>query len=131
MILGSGATVASPARGLLIRPFMLLALRTFSSVLVSTTGPSHQSAVIVLSFVNNRFVGDVDVFYQIYQMHTLLYGLVRFYLQKNALGPRSSPKEVFDWNQYVGCGVVVRGRNPTNLVPYAACKLLSLLPSSR
>lgn len=72
---------------------------------------------------------DVDVFYQNYQMYTLMYELLRFYLPKNALGPRSLPKEVFDWNHCVAYTIESSVKNPTNLLLYIACMshLLSLL----
>lgn len=64
---------------------------------------------------------DVDVFYRNYQMYTLMYELLRFYLPKNALGPRSLPKEVFDWNHCVAYTIESSVKNPTNLLLYIAC----------
>lgn len=72
--------------------------------------------------MDNRFVGDVDVFYQGYQMYKLLYELLRFYLQKNALTFRSLPGEVFDWNQCVAYSVESSVKNPTNILLYIACR---------
>lgn len=73
--------------------------------------------------VDNKFVGDVDVFYRNYQMYTLLYELIRFYLQKNALGIISLPKEVFDWNHCVAYSTDSSVKNPTNILLYIACRL--------
>ncbi len=72
--------------------------------------------------VDNKFVGDVNVFYRNYQMYTLLYELLRFYLQKNALGRTSLPKEVFDWNHCVAYSIESSVKNPTNLLLYIACR---------
>ena len=129
--MGSGATVAGLARG---SPHQ--AFSAFGTAYIFLCPGFHDQTLAPVgshcpSVVNNRFVGDVEIFYRNYQMYTLLYGVVCFYLQKNVLGPRSPPKEVFDWDQCVGCGVVDSGRNPTNLVLYTACRLPSLLPSSR
>lgn len=73
--------------------------------------------------VDNKFVGDVNVFYRNYQMYTLMYELLRFYMQKNALGVKSLPKEVFDWNQCVAYSTDSSVKNPTNLLLYIACGL--------
>ncbi|CAF9920716.1 MAG: hypothetical protein ALECFALPRED_001610 [Alectoria fallacina] len=70
--------------------------------------------------VDNTFVGDVDVFYGNYQMYTLMYELIRFYLQKTSLGIKSLPKEVFDWNHCVAYSIDSSVKNPTNLLLYIA-----------
>ncbi|CAD6572865.1 MAG: hypothetical protein ASARMPRED_005751 [Alectoria sarmentosa] len=70
--------------------------------------------------VDNTFVGDVNVFYRNYQMYTLIYELIRFYLQKKSLGIKSLPKEVFDWNHCVAYSVESSLKNPTNLLLYIA-----------
>ena len=68
--------------------------------------------------VDNVFVGDVNVFYRDYQMYQLMYQLIRFYLQRNALfGER------FTWDQCVGMDAQSSARNPTNFLLYTACKL--------
>ena len=72
--------------------------------------------------VDNTFVGDVNVFYRNYQMYTLIYELIRFYLQKKSLGIKSLPKEVFDWNHCVAYSVESSLKNPTNLLLYIACR---------
>ena len=78
--------------------------------------------------VDNRFAGDMNVFYRDYQMYTLLYGLIRFCLQRDALSSKSVPNEVFDWNQCVGYTPQSSMKNPTNLLLYIACRLPFLFP---
>ena len=72
--------------------------------------------------VDNKFAGDVAVFYRQYQMYTLMYELIRFYLQQDALSARSSPKEVFDWNRCVAFSIESSLKNPTNILLYIACR---------
>lgn len=79
---------------------------------------------------DNKFVGDVDVFYRNYQMYTLMYELIRFYLQKNALGSESLPKETFDWNECVAYGIESSVKNPTNTLLYIACRSHICFPCS-
>lgn len=68
---------------------------------------------------HNKFKGSVDVFYRNYQMYTLLYQLISFYL------PRSA-SEVFNWNECVALDVKSSVRNPTNILLYIACRLHAL-----
>ena len=71
---------------------------------------------------DNRYSGDVDAFYRKYQMFTMLYQLVRFYLGHYALDTHTRPREAFDWNIVVRYGVAESAKNPTNYVLYSACK---------
>ena len=68
----------------------------------------------------NRFAGDQNDFYKDFQIYTLLYQLIRFYLGKDALGRRSRPREVFDWNLCVRFTMAESIRNPTNMLLYIA-----------
>ena len=72
--------------------------------------------------VDNQFFGDKNAFYRNYQMYTLLYELIVFYLGINALDSASVPKEVFDWNLCVRFSMRDSIRNPTNLLLYTACE---------
>ena len=60
--------------------------------------------------------------YEDYQIYTLLYELIRFYLGWSGLGPETNPKEVFDWNLCVRYSMDASILNPTNYVLYAASK---------
>ena len=66
---------------------------------------------------NNVFLDNAFAFYQDYQMYTLMYQLIRFYLQENTL--RS---ELFGMNNCVGMSAESSARNPTNFVLYTACE---------
>lgn len=72
--------------------------------------------------IGNKYSGDVDAFYRNYQMYTMLYELIRFYLGKFALTSFTIPKEAFDWNQVIRYGIQESVRNPTNLLLYSARK---------
>ena len=72
--------------------------------------------------INNKYVGDSKNFHKNYQVYTILYELIRFYLGVSALNPNSDPKEVFDWNVCLRYGPDVSWRNPTNLLLYIACE---------
>ncbi len=82
-------------------------------------GPSQYRCPQV---VGNRYSGDVDAFYRSYQMYTILYELIRFYLGKLALNAFSRPKESFDWNTIIRYGVEESVKNPTNMLLYSACE---------
>ena len=71
---------------------------------------------------NNRFAGDPSVFYRNYQIYTLLYQLIRFYLGSHALGRKGQPEEVFDWNLCVRNTILESTLNPTNILLYIASK---------
>ena len=73
--------------------------------------------------MENIFIGNVNNFYRNYQMYSLLYGLIRFYLQEDALRSRTFPKEAFDWNQCVGYDPRSSMKNPTNFLLYIARRL--------
>ena len=71
----------------------------------------------------NRFAGDPNIFYQKYQIYTMIYQLVRFYLGENALDKATDPKEQFDWNNCVtALDTLDSVRNPTNMEIYVASK---------
>ncbi|KAL6719819.1 hypothetical protein ACLMJK_001740 [Lecanora helva] len=72
------------------------------------------------SVVNNKFVGNVNIFYKDYQIFTLLYVLIRFYIGSPGLTPNSQPREDFDWNQCLQFPWVASILNPTNLLLYIA-----------
>ena len=71
---------------------------------------------------DNLWAGDADSFYRGYQVYTLLYELIRFYIGLNALGPSTLPREQFDWNICVIYPAMPSVQNPTNLLLYIACK---------
>lgn len=71
----------------------------------------------------NRFAGDPNIFYKKYQIYTLIYQLVRFYLGVSALDARTDPPEQFDWNECVRLKTLDSVLNPTNIQIYVACKL--------
>ena len=68
----------------------------------------------------NRFAGDPNIFYKRYQVYTLLYSLLRFYLGDDALNANSDPREELDWNNCVRLDTLNSVRNPTNLQLYMA-----------
>ena len=72
--------------------------------------------------MHNTWVGNADIFYRNYQVYTLLYELIRFYLGANALSPYTLPSEQFEWNSCVHYSAVPSVKNPTNLLLYMACK---------
>lgn len=75
------------------------------------------------SVVDNKFVGEQPNLHEEYQVYSLLYSLIRFYLGKNALDEHSDPREVFDWNRCIfTLNEVESVINPTNLELYAACE---------
>ena len=87
---------------------------------------------ICLEVENNKFVGRQPNLHEEYQVYSLLYSLIRFYLGKNALDGDSNPREVFDWNQCVfNLNEVESVINPTNLELYAAREYPNLSISYR
>lgn len=70
--------------------------------------------------VGNKYSGDVNAFYRSYQMYTMLYQLIRFYLGVLALNQSSIPKEAFDWNQVIHYAARESVMNPTNMLIYSA-----------
>ena len=73
--------------------------------------------------MRNQFVGSQNDFHQGYQVYTMIYGLIRFYLGQNALDEESNPREVFDWNACVfNLNLLESVINPTNLEIYVACE---------
>lgn len=72
---------------------------------------------------NNRFAGDPNSFYKKYQVYTLVYQLVRFYLGVDALDEHTDPPEQFDWNECVRLKTLDSVINPTNIQIYIACEL--------
>ncbi len=72
--------------------------------------------------VENRFEGDQQDLHRRFQIHSLVYDLIRFYLGRNSLDSKSIPREVFDWNQCVfDLNEIESIVNPTNLELYIAC----------
>ena len=82
----------------------------------------------------NRFAGDPNIFYKKYQVYTILYNLLRFYLGDNALSADTDPREELDWNNCVRLNPENSVRNPTNFQIYAASEshlfLLLIIHSS-
>ena len=78
----------------------------------------------------DRFAGDPKIFYKRYQIYTLFYELVRFYLGRDALSDHSDPHEELDWNNCVRLGVEASVRNPTNYQIYVACKAIPFIFST-
>lgn len=73
----------------------------------------------------NIFRGNPNIFYRNYQIYTLIYYLIRFYLGEDALDSYSDPQELFDWNACVRLGAqefLDSVRNPTSLQLYVACR---------
>ena len=65
---------------------------------------------------HNRFAGDPNIFYQKYQIYTLIYQFAHFYLGSNAFDRTTDPIEQLDWNDYVSVlNTSDSVRNPTNL----------------
>ncbi len=72
---------------------------------------------------NNRFAGDPNIFYQKYQLYTLIYQFARFYLGVDALDEHTDPPEQYDWNECVRLNMLDSVINPTNFQIYTACKV--------
>jgi len=74
--------------------------------------------------VDNRFVinEDANVFYKDYQIYTLLYEMLRFYLGRDGLGPNSHPKEVFDWNLSIRYSTPASILNSPSILFYIASR---------
>lgn len=72
------------------------------------------------SVVTNLFSGDVYDFYRNYQVYTLFYTFIRFYLGALSLDSHSDPKETFDWNWSINLPLLASTKNPTNYVLFAA-----------
>lgn len=75
--------------------------------------------------LDNKFSGDPVKFFKGYQIYTLLYFLIRFYLGHNALDNSSDPREQLDWNNCMSLVlnmVVDAVRNPTSIQLYVACR---------
>lgn len=100
-------------------PFIFICPSFFGQEVTPTPSRGNEACPKV---VDNEFTGNVDVFYRDYQVFTLLYQLIRFYLGRNGLNRRTHPKEVFDWNLCVGCSAVTSILNPTNILLYIASK---------
>lgn len=69
---------------------------------------------------HNVFPGVSDPLVK-YQCYDLVYQLAHLYLQSAGLTNETVPKEALDWNGCVALGSG-SGRNPFNLVYYAACE---------
>lgn len=77
---------------------------------------------VIRAVHKNRFAGDPNIFYKKYQIYTLIYQLVRFYLDFHALDEHTDPPEQFDWNECVRLKALDSVINPTNMQIYTACK---------
>ena len=87
--------------------------------------PSTSHCPTVDVDTDNRFRGDQNLFAQKYQVYTLLFQLVRFYIGSWALNPYTVPPEQLDWNDCVfKLNSYDSTRNPTNFEIYTARKLL-------
>ncbi|MCJ1458757.1 hypothetical protein MMC28_009131 [Mycoblastus sanguinarius] len=68
----------------------------------------------------NQFAGDVNIIYRSYQIYTLIYELVQFYLGRNALDRDSNPPEALNWNDCVRYDTIYSVLNPSNFQIYTA-----------